>query len=155
SNFLLPVAFSPDGSHIASGSDDHAVGIWPLSHEIPSRMLLGHSAGVFTVGFSPDGSRICSGSGDFSLRVWSFLTGELQHTATSHCGRVHSAEFSCDGVYIIVYDTGGVSVPTYHVTMPVTAVDCHADSVKIIVFSPDGNLVASGSTDSSVRVWSL
>ncbi|KAF7341186.1 Wd40 repeat [Mycena venus] len=171
---VYSVAFSPGGMHVASGSDDHTIGIWPLAPDISPRRLLGHSGGVFAVSFSPNGRYICSASGDTSVGMWNFSTGELlRNEKTRYSNRVHSAEFSRDGHFMlsacddrtllvsevstgeILLDTYNASVPIASVTMKPSAIETHSSEVKCVVFSSDGNFVASGSSDKTIRVWSM
>ncbi len=70
------MAFSPDGSKIASGSWDKTVVVWDSLTGERCVTLEGHSDSVSSVAFSPDGSKIASGSGDNTVVVWDSLTGE-------------------------------------------------------------------------------
>ena len=63
------VAFSPDGSRLASGSWDRTVRIWNVATGQAEQTLKGHSRLVNSVVFSPDGSRLASGSDDCTVRV--------------------------------------------------------------------------------------
>ena len=67
---VLSVAFSPDGSRIASGSYDKTVRLWDASSGQELAVLRGHEGSVWSVAFSPDGSRIASGSADGTVRLW-------------------------------------------------------------------------------------
>ncbi len=64
------IAFSPDGSLLASGSSDGAIQLWQVSDGSLLHTLTGHTSGVSGVAFSPDGQLIASGSGDGTVRLW-------------------------------------------------------------------------------------
>jgi serine/threonine protein kinase len=64
------VAFSPDGTTIASGSGDNSVRIWDAATGRQLRELKGHGDWVWSVAFSPDGTTIASSSSDNSVRIW-------------------------------------------------------------------------------------
>jgi WD40 repeat protein len=69
------LSFSPDGTRIATGSDDCTVRVWDAATGQPvGEPLLGHTSSVNSVSFSPDGTRIVSGSGDKTVRLWDVAT---------------------------------------------------------------------------------
>ena len=55
-NSVWSVAFSPDGSHIVSGSDDKTIRVWDATSGEELKSLAGHTSLVWSVAFSPDGS---------------------------------------------------------------------------------------------------
>ena len=73
---VYAVAFSPDGTRIASGSDDKKLIIWDARSGERTATLEGHTHRVTSVAFSPDGTRIVSGSWDQKLIIWDARSGE-------------------------------------------------------------------------------
>ena len=53
---VLSVAFSPDGSTLASVSADNTIRFWDAASSDPLHRLTGHASSVYSVAFSPDGS---------------------------------------------------------------------------------------------------
>ena len=60
----LGVAFSPDGSTVASGGSDHTVDLWDVSTGDARRTLVGHTDVIARVVFSADGQLLASASND-------------------------------------------------------------------------------------------
>ena len=74
---MRSLAFSPDGTRIASGSDDHTVKLWDAASGNLVRTFDGHSGPVAAVAFSPDGTRIASGASNVAIEVWDAASGTL------------------------------------------------------------------------------
>ncbi len=67
---VTSVAFSPDGSLLASGSWDQTIKLWEVATGQEVRTLSGHSSTVSSVAFSPDGRLLASGSWDGTVLLW-------------------------------------------------------------------------------------
>jgi WD40 repeat protein len=70
------VAYSPDGSHLLTGSEDRTAKLWRAdTGELVGRPM-SHGGHVLGVSFSPDGQRVLTGSSDGVARLWSAVSGE-------------------------------------------------------------------------------
>jgi len=76
-DWIVRVAFSPDGRYALSGSSDDTLRLWDVDTGETVRVMEGHTDSVRSVIFSPDGHYALSGSKDKTLRLWdiSDLTG--------------------------------------------------------------------------------
>jgi WD40 repeat protein len=64
-------AFSPEGTHVVTASDDKTARVWDLRQERPSFVALeGHQNLVVSAAFSPDGTQVVTASSDGTARVW-------------------------------------------------------------------------------------
>ncbi|KIO15445.1 hypothetical protein M407DRAFT_43266, partial [Tulasnella calospora MUT 4182] len=92
------VAFSSDGTHLASGCDDQIIRLLdPNTGREVGEPLKGHSSAVSSVCFSPDGKLLASGSEDHTIRLWDPRTGsQVGEPLTGHSDPVWSVCFSPD-----------------------------------------------------------
>jgi WD40 repeat protein len=100
---VTAVAYSPDGLHIISGSQDGTIRIWDAkTGAAVGKPLKGHDRDVTSVAYSPDGQHIISGSGDWYIRIWDAKTGAaVGKPLEGHNQAVTSVVYSPDGRHII------------------------------------------------------
>ncbi|MHB2020810.1 MAG: protein kinase family protein, partial [Candidatus Xenobia bacterium] len=71
---LCALAFSAEGSVLASGGEDFHLRLWDAAGGQSLGNLERHGGKVTAVAFSPDGSMLASGAGDKLVRMWKLNT---------------------------------------------------------------------------------
>ena len=155
-NSVGSVAFSPDGTRLATASYDNTVKLWDAGTSQVLRIFTGHTNGVPSVVFSPDGTRLASASHDKTVILWDVDTGKILHTLRGHTGEVYGVAFSPDGTHVAsasndktvkLWDAGsGKELHT---------LEGHKGVVRIVAFSPDGMRLASAGFDKTVKLWDV
>jgi len=74
-DFVLSVAYSPDGKWLVSGSKDRSLQFWEPRTGLAHMMLHAHTNSVISVALSgnnKNGGKYATGSGDFRARIWNY-----------------------------------------------------------------------------------
>lgn len=155
-NAVVSVAFSPDGSLLATGDVSGAIAIW---RTIDGQQLLSlneHQGWVWSVCFSPDGLRFASGSADGTVRLWQTSNGQCLRILQGHTDWVWSVKFTLDGQRL-VSGSADSSVRLWEVKTGICqkVLQSNGGAIAAIAVSPDGQWFASGNADGTVSLWSL
>jgi dipeptidyl aminopeptidase/acylaminoacyl peptidase len=67
---VVAVAWSPDGTRVATASTDQTARVWDARTGAAVGAPLGHQDTVRAVAWSPDGTRVATASFDKTARVW-------------------------------------------------------------------------------------
>ncbi|KAF2828872.1 WD40 repeat-like protein [Ophiobolus disseminans] len=78
---ISSVAFSPDGTRQASGSNKDTIKVWNEHSGQCLQTLEGHGDSIInSVAFSPDRTRLALGSDDDTIKVWDAHSGQCLQT---------------------------------------------------------------------------
>jgi WD40 repeat protein/serine/threonine protein kinase len=153
------LAFSPDGTQIASGGTNGDLLLHHVSSGRQLREFPGHTAKVHGLCFSADGLQLLSASWDGTVRLWDVAAGDELRRFEGHTGLVHAAVWSPDGKQFVSCTHEGHAgaiwlweAGTGEVLRKFEGVQFQPFSVS---FSPDGQHVLSGSHDGTMRLWDV
>ena len=156
------LAFSPDGTRVATTSMDHTVRLWDVTDPArprPDGMVTEPGVRFRAVDFAPDGTRLATVGLEQGLQLWDVAGhGRLDPlaTATGHQPPFYAVAFAPDGRSVaaggaertaLVWDITDPRAPREVLTLAGHLSDVHA-----LAFSPDGATLASGSLDRTVRL---
>ena len=164
-DFIWGLTFSPDGTRLASVSEDQRACLWDTATGALLATCRGHASKVLTAAFRPDGARLLTTSSDGTVRQWDVATGrEVEPPYDHHTGEVTAAVYSPDGRWaasagsdrtVRVWRAGGrqdVAILHGH-TGIVTAVAFTPDGRRLVTLSEQSMLTIAG--DDTVRVWDV
>ena len=147
------LAWSSDGTRIASALDNDSIHLWNIATGADSLFLSSQPGTTNALAWSPDGASIAGVSGNVSVQIRSAITGNLSFTYTGHTQAVLSLAWSPNGKYIAsagadsivqVWDAMGYTLVTYR---------GHTTEVNAVSWSPDSKYIVSGGNDGLVQLW--
>lgn len=152
------LAFSPDGALLVSGARDKTIRRWSMKNYQPvAPPLTGHTDDVRSLTFNENGSILASGSEDKTMILWRNITANQPVSQTFTADNwVVSVAFSpvqanllAIGVEddVILWDTTK--------NEEVTTLSGHEADIFSLAFSADGQTLASGSEDRTIRLWDV
>jgi len=163
---VTSVAFSPDGSLLASSSEDNTVCLWDVASGLKVQTLTQHEASGnagHDIAFSPDGSVLAFAGSDLDVRFWDVEGAALGITIqVCYFGYgVNSLAFSPDGTMLATagWLCGGVSLWDVATGDKIATLSDYV-SPSFVTFSPDGTMLASvvfeeNGNDQTVLLWDV
>jgi WD40 repeat protein/DNA-binding SARP family transcriptional activator len=157
SDHVWDVHFSPDGSRLATASEDGTAAIWDAETGERLLVLPGHAPGYLFSNFSSDGTRLLTTDAAGDVRVWDARDGDLELRFSSGARPVCAGGFSPDGTLIAAGTCG--DPPWIGIVWDAETGDRvltlrgHHQEIVDVAFSPDGSRIATASLDGTAKLW--
>lgn len=168
--FHWSVAFSPDGTKLATGGSDNDWEEFPKRGKGGGRIRVfdaedgdelltiadAHDVQVDRICWSPDGSRLASVSVDHHLKIWDVSNGSLLYKTFAHGGSINTVLWSPDPALLASASYNGeVKIWTVGEQLESCVLLGHTGPVNGLSWSSDAVHLASSSADETVRIWDV
>ncbi|BAZ39777.1 hypothetical protein NIES4101_57330 [Calothrix sp. NIES-4101] len=156
SSYVNGVGWSPDGTTLASASDDNTIKLWDTITGKPLKTLTGHSSEVIDVEWNTDGIILASASRDKTIKLWDATTGKPLKTLTGHSSYVNGVGWSPDGTTLAsASDDNTIKLWDVTTGKPIKTLTGHTSGVNAVVWNGDGRTLASTSWDNTIKLWDV
>jgi len=161
---VTSLAFSPDGSQLASASTDGSLRVWNAVTGAQQRTLrvgLGDSITNLAteiklefnaVAFLPSGNQLIAGGTDKRITIWDLSTGRIGKSVTGFTSPITAVAISPDRQWFLSGTQDG-SVKIHRFDGAATVFDVYRQNLPVhsFAFSPDARWMAIGMASSNVE----
>jgi WD40 repeat protein len=158
------VAFSPQGDTLATGCFDGQLDLWSFPEGGLLHRIGGYSSWVEGLAFSPQGDQLAAiyNVPDYLVQVWQLPEGTAAFTLTG--GYFTRVIYSADGRTLVTvmakeeYDQYGWEagiVQLWSASDGEELARLEVEDAVSIAFSPDSQIMATGSLDGTLRLWEI
>ncbi len=166
------VAYAPDGRTLAAACwKAGAIALYDPADGRQRAAWQAHRNNIEALGYSPDGRLLASVGDDNVVRLWDVAGPRLRAEWRGHEGRTYAAVFSPDGTRLATGCGNDKLVKIWDIThLPEAPPDApeplvatpllrslagHTNAVLAAAFHPDGQTLATGGHDGTVRLWDV
>jgi len=143
------VAFSPGGETVASSNGGRFISLWNTVAGEESLIL---QPNVSDITFFPDGKTLASGSWDTTIRVWDIELPTTKYIVADKHAFIGDFAFSLDGKTLASTDQDEITLWDTASTKRKKTILSN-EYIDSILFSPDGNILATGLDDNTIILW--
>lgn len=146
------IVFSPDGSKVATASEDETARIWDTATGTELHRLK-HDDSVGSVVFSPDGNKVATAD-DHAASIWDIATDSVIYKLPSNS--ISLVVFSYDGSRLAGASGFYGQIKVWDTKTGAMLYDLEdINSINSIVFGPDGTNLLTASDFGYASIWDI
>ncbi len=154
-NLVDCVAFDDTGNRLATGCHDGILRIWDVPKNTPLKTINAHivttpqniQSPIYSIVWSPDFKQVFTSSYDKTIKLWDAASGNMV--------REFKAAPAPTPIVEVKKDDKDKKTPPKAEPKKDTGPVGHRDQVFSIALTKDGKLLASGSSDKTVKLWDV
>ncbi|MFN9835189.1 MAG: WD40 repeat domain-containing protein, partial [Pseudanabaena sp.] len=155
--------FRKKGDHLVTGSYDQSVKIWDVSTGKCLDTLHKHTNRVWAVAFHPQENLVVSGGDDHAIKIWELHRGKCIKTLQGNSNAIYA--IACSNQQNLLasgHEDQTLKLWNVDINAPQTlepdlqpfqVLRGHSDRILSVTFSPNGQILASGSADRTIKLW--
>jgi WD40 repeat protein len=148
------LAFSPDGSWFASGDRNGVLRLWDTSGWKLLMEWQAHQKSISSLVFSPDGRLLATAGYDAVARLWDASSAANLGEMIGGSYAIPAIAFTPDGNNLAIVNGNVIRLREVETTRFVRTL-VGDTSFYTIAAAPDGQYLASGDVENTVRIWDL
>jgi len=146
------LAYSPDGSRLASGGDDYRLFLWEVG-SWERTQLVGAVNSVKSLVFSPDGRRLAGAVGTV-VTIWDLDSGQIVQSMERQIDFIRSLAWSPMGDLLASGgEDGRIIAWSTDTGEAILRFPRQVGAIYGLDWSPDGNFLASAGESGALTVW--
>lgn len=149
----VALALFPNGKMAVSG-DYSSLHLWDLSKHKMISQAVAHTSWIYSISLSRSAKRIATLGNDGLLKVWDAASLEVLQKRS--CAKLsEAAVFDCDENQLVIGSGSQLEILSVDDLQPLRVLGRHRARIRSLAFSPDYHYLASGSYDSTVKIWQM
>jgi WD40 repeat protein len=149
------IVFSPDGERMAAAGRNGRIRVWNTLNGTPERDIDTDGRAVRALAFSPNSRQLAAAGDGTKIRIFDAATGQLKITFDSRPAKVFALVFTSEQQVASGGSDNRICLWDVTSGQQAAVLVGHTGTVTSLSTAANGGMLASGSFDTTVRIWNL